>query len=416
MPEDVLRDVTNATMATMREEEARVPQRLSITDPDLVAMGGIGTPATATQSTAGDFVVTAEGLAYLNSKFPALQGISPSMAQKLSFSSILLLNDALVKSAKEVSKQDARQKLATNAEAIKSNPVRIEAGEDNRFQRLHSARFLGGPGCSSQIEWHKARAEMANEGVKAISTYDMDSVGSGGSTTAKGWMEIHNPASPNLKLKQFHMANVGSSSSGTRRISLADGSTAMDVGDSLKEVTELEEFKNALATLRDAMHFALPWNKTIAAIQGFMRISSHCAKDLGGSGDRAKVLSLFVDHVLERNAANWCDGRDFLGVMELTQTWATWNGQRAQARGAQLSQTATYRKSEAQLKFQRKEKPKKKGGNNLCRKFNSAGGCPSGGVGAECKTPFGTVLRHACSAGNGKGGRCEGGHPKQQHT
>lgn len=49
-----------------------------------------------------------------------------------------------MKSAKEVSKQDARQKLATNAEAIKSNPVRIEAGEDNRFQRLHSARFLGG--------------------------------------------------------------------------------------------------------------------------------------------------------------------------------------------------------------------------------------------------------------------------------
>ncbi len=411
-----MQDVTNTTIEAMREEEARVPQRLSIADPDMLAMSSLGIPAPAIQGAAGDSVVTAEVLAYLNSKFPALQGISPSMAQKLSFSSILLLNDALMKSAKEVSKQDARQKLVANAEAIKSNPVRVEAGEDNRFQRLHPARFLGGPGCSSQIEWHKARAEMANEGVKAISTYDMDTVGSGGSTTAKGWMEIHNPASPNLKLKQFHMANVGRSSSGTRRISLADGSTAMDVGDSLKEVAEMEEFRNALATLRDAMHFALPWNKTIAAIQGFMRISSHCAKDLGGSGDQAKVLSLFVDHVLESNAANWCDGRDFLGVMELTQTWATWNGQRAQARGIQPSHTTTYRKSEAQLKFLKKEKSKKKGGNNLCRKFNSAGGCPSGGVGAGCKTPFGTALRHACSASNGKGARCEGGHSKQQHT
>jgi hypothetical protein len=258
---------------------------------------------------------------------------------------------------------------------------------------------------------------MANTGVKAIGTYDMDAVGSGGATTAKGWMEIHNPASSNLKLKYFHMANVGCSSSGTRRISLADGSSAMDVGDSLKEVTELEEFRNALSTLRDAMHFALPWNMTIAAIQGFMRISSHCSKDLGGGGDRAKILSLFVDHVLERNAANWVDGKDFLGTGELTQTWATWNGQRGQSKGAQPTRNAeSYRKSEAQMSYQKKEKAKKvKSGNNLCRKFNQTTGCPSGGPGAECKTPFGKPLKHGCNANNGKGGRCEGGHPRHQH-
>jgi hypothetical protein len=59
------------------------------------------------------------------------------------------------------------------------------------------------------------------------------------------------------------------------------------VGDSLKEIHDLEEFKRALNTAREAMGYALPWNKSVSAICGFMQASNYCYKQAqqGGPAD-----------------------------------------------------------------------------------------------------------------------------------
>jgi hypothetical protein len=60
------------------------------------------------------------------------------------------------------------------------------------------------------------------------------------------------------------MGNVGGGAAASKRLCLEDDSTAFTVGDSLKEIMDLEEFKRALSTAREAMSYALPWNKSIS--------------------------------------------------------------------------------------------------------------------------------------------------------
>jgi hypothetical protein len=64
-------------------------------------------------------------------------------------------------------------------------------------------------GSSAQNTRLKAHEILKTDGVLALGNYDMDAIGYEGSVTAKGWQEIHNPASLNLNLKFFFISNVG---------------------------------------------------------------------------------------------------------------------------------------------------------------------------------------------------------------
>jgi hypothetical protein len=353
-------------------------------------------------------MISAEELAYLHSKFPSLKGTPDSILRKMDFAGILMLHDALGKESRDASRQDTGQKLASNAAAMRELSTIVETGEDNRFDKLHPCRFIGGAGCSSQAMWLRAREILGNKGVKPIGCYDMDAIGSGGSVTARAWMEIHNPASLNLKLKLFHMANVGTGASASKRISLADGDTSLDVGDSFKEVTELEEFKCALEAARSAMAFALPWNHSITAITGFMKISQFCAKELGGNAKRAAILSAFVDHVFHRNAENWVNNRAHLSTNQLTTAWSSWYGQRS-ATFLPPGGAESFRKPDSLSKGEKKKKEK----DDLCRRYNSVGGCPN--VATNCHTLSGKPLRHLCNANIGGGRKCAKNHTRMDH-
>ena len=50
-----------------------------------------------------------------------------------------------------------------------------------------------------------------------LGNYNLEAIGCGGCVTPKGWAELHNPASQELKLKWFHLPNVGSGSSSSKR-------------------------------------------------------------------------------------------------------------------------------------------------------------------------------------------------------
>ena len=107
--------------------------------------------------------------------------------------------------------------------------------------------------------------------MTALGNYDLNAVGCGGCVTPKGWLEIHNPASQELKLKLFHMPNMGGAATKKQ-----EGESGVE---SLKEIGDLDSFKIALNTAREAMASALPWNRSISALVGLMLNTNYLSED-----------------------------------------------------------------------------------------------------------------------------------------
>jgi hypothetical protein len=334
---------------------------------------------------------------------PHLQGISEVVLRRLPLMAMFHLNAALAKDKKHAGKLSINAGLAKNSEDLVLNPARINSGLDDRKNTLHEARFLGGASCSNAALWIQGRAVLGAQGATALGNYDLDSVGCGGSVTPKGWRELHNPASQELKLKMFYLPNVASCGLSARKVNLEDGEESLSIGDNLKDIADLEGFKGALNTLREAMHSALPFNRSIGAIVGFLTNTSYLQSDLGSSMKRVAILNEFVDHVLGRNALNWENNVPFLSTDDLAHVWTVWKGKRGALFQAQD-------KSE-----KRKDKPKqKKEPGNICRRFN-AETCPSQ-ADKECVSPTGIKLRHVCNKFKQGGGMCEKDHSRKAHV
>jgi len=339
---------------------------------------------------------------------PAVQHLPEEMLAKMSVATLFQLNSALAKESKLASKLGPAAKLSSNLQQIMQNPSVVSAGLDDRKTKIHSSRFdLGGLCCSNQEAWLQAKSSIPQEGVTAVGCYDMDSIGCGGCVTPKGWLELHNPGSTELKLKYFYMPNVGSCASSGKRVSVEDGSDAISIGDSMKEIADMEGFRSALNAAREALASALPWNRSISAILGFMLNSNYCQADLHGNLRRASILSEFVDYVFSRNAMNWSNNQAFLSTDELTHVWSTWKGKRAFS----IMASSSSDKASKEKPF----KPVKREKDDICRKFNMPQGCPL--KEEDCKTTFGLKLRHVCNAylSGQKGKKCEKNHPRMDH-
>jgi hypothetical protein len=330
---------------------------------------------------------------------PALKELPEQLLQQLPRSEIFQLNAALLKESKSASKIQTNAKLMMNAQSLEKNPTRIDAGYDDRKRVLHRSRFLGGASCSAQQLWLEARQVLGPKGVLPLGNYDLDAVGCGGCVTPRGWQAIHDPSSADLKLKLFYLPNVGGSGLASKKISLEDNDGSISVAESMKDISDMDAFRSALNALREAMACALPWNRSISAICGFLQNTNFCSSDLLQNNKRAAILTEFVDHVLSRNALNWENQQPFLSADDLAHTWATWKARRVSA----------YRGAEG--KQGKKEEGAKKR-DNICRKFNGEG-CPNDAK--DCKTFYGTKLRHVCSFVLPSGAKCQKDHPKPDH-
>jgi hypothetical protein len=333
---------------------------------------------------------------------PALRDLPVSMLQQLSRSEVFQLNAALVKESKNASKIQTNAKLLMNAQQLERNPERVEAGWDDRKKLLHRARFLGGASCTAQQLWLEAREVLGPNGITAIGNYDLDSLGCGGCVTPKGWALLHDPSSSDLKLKLFYLPNVGGSALSTKRLKLEENDSEVNIGENYKEIADMEGLKAALNTLREAMHCALPWNRSISAIVGFMTNTSFCSADLNNNQRRAAILAEFIDYTLSRNALNWENKQPFLSADDLSHTWASWKARRS------LLFTAGGGSGGGSGK-----KQNAKARDDICRKYNSQAGCPNAAT--ECRTFYGNKLRHVCNVMTGGGERCEKDHPKSEH-
>ena len=233
-----------------------------------------------------------------------------------------------------------------------------------------------------------------------LGNYNLEAIGCGGCVTPKGWAELHNPASQELKLKWFHLPNVGSGSSSSKR---REGE---DTGESSKEIGDLESFKIVLNTARKGLTSALPWNRNISAIVRLMLNTSYMQEDLGGNSKRAAILTEFVDYVFSRNALNWENNQSFLSTDELSHVWANWKGKRGVSSGSAKASDKSKKDKEGDSK--------KKIQGDICKFFNTKG-CKHQSD-KECKTLFGKVLRHVCNKYLSGGRVCQKDHCRVDHT
>ena len=328
---------------------------------------------------------------------PQLKGVPENFLEKLPLSAMFQLNSALQKERKNTEKLGVNARLAQNAKKAVACPATIASGLDNRRDLLHKARFLGGACSSLTDQWAAARAAIGETGVVALGCYDLDAVGCGGSVTPKAWLELHNPASQELKIKMFHLPNVANSGlSGKKQ----DGS---EEGESLREIADLDSYKAALNTAREAMSSALPWNRSIGAIVGLMINTNYLQEDIGGNPKRAAILVEFTDYVFGRNALNWENSQAFLTTDDLTHVWANWKAKRG-----------IHVKSTEKKKEKDSTSSSKKAAADVCRLWN-AKACTSQNE-KECKTAWGRVLKHACNKFVPGGKLCMKDHPRCDHT
>ena len=333
---------------------------------------------------------------------PHLKKVPENMLKKLPISAIFQLNSALAKESKNTEKMSVSTRMAENAEQLLRCPIKIPQGEDDRCDKLHVARFLGGPSCSATEVWLKARKHIGQKGILALGNFELDTVGCGGSVTPKGWQAIQNPSSQELKIKQFYLPNVSSSGISTRRLDVGDGEETVTYGTNLREIADLEGYKGALNTLREAMATALPWNRSISAIVGFMVNSNYLQSDLGSNNKRTAILVEFTDYILSRNALNWQNSQPFVSTDEMSHIWLNWKGKRA----------SLFTSSSTQDR-KRDNKGKKEKGSDICKRYNS-GTCMKQ-QDKECTTFFGTKYRHVCNKYMPGGSICEKDHPRKDH-
>ena len=83
----------------------------------------------------------------LRDDLPNLSHHSDEVLQSLPWSALFRLNSSLETNHKSGKKLSVN--MQKNLEKIKKKPVKVEAGEDNRSNKLHESRYIGGHICQN---------------------------------------------------------------------------------------------------------------------------------------------------------------------------------------------------------------------------------------------------------------------------
>lgn len=340
------------------------------------------------------------------------------MLTKTPIETLLKLEATSIKLKNLEKSRHVEDRLATNREDLLKIKIEVKTGWDDRWTHLHEARFLPGAACSATKLWLRAREVLGTSGQAAVSVYDMASVGLAGHVTPKGWEVLGDPGNSAISINLFSISNCGKRTA----------SKGHDLPEEeMREIVELGELKVAVRTLREAMSFAQPWNKSASALEGFLVQSNFCSADLEGIEQQAAILTSFVDYVLRENTNRWRGQEAFLTISEIKSSWESYLGSRPQSmltkskrqyfggyRSAQQKQMPQSFTSSNQQQHQQGQNQQTNGGTNsqgqassgrvhvpaalwwddICVMYN-IGKCmkPPG----TCITKRGRPLRHICN-------------------
>ncbi len=278
----------------------------------------------------GSSAITHSNLAAMRSKFPFLKDFSDGFIHATKPDCILKMKFTMLKIKESERTRDADDKLAANRAALGTSPKVLKEGIDDRWSNLHECIFLPGAGCSAAKLWLTARTFLGLSAGPALGNYDMHSVGLGGFVSAKGWVELANPSSTKLSLKQFCLNSCRS------KVSNKKGDSEDDT-----EFSEIGELQLALRTLRTAASLVSPWNLSFIVIENFLINNRFCRDNLQGLDKQAALLCQFVDYILLENANKWRDCELFLTSGDLKNAWQAFFSARPQSALAKKKQEQT---------------------------------------------------------------------------
>jgi hypothetical protein len=232
-------------------------------------------------------------------------------------------------------------KMAKTLERLRQNPVTVPEGMDDRISILHDVRFYPGTVCPSKKQWLEARKRLGIDGSEPLATYDMATAGLGGSVTNQGWIHLASPGSSGLCLKQFSSANIGNAAGFTRRFSLAEGESAVNISDDLKEIADIKSLRNAMRTMTYAARHVMHWNHSFPALHHFLENNDYGAVELANCTNRVSEMVNFINHVLGVNAQNWIQEEPFISTPDLAKEFTVWLQSRPSAAPAAYNQNPT---------------------------------------------------------------------------
>jgi hypothetical protein len=310
----------------------------------------------------------------------------------MSIRDLISLDKKLEKNAKSSKKLTV--KLAKNLEKIKKFPVKVEAGEDNRADKLHSARFLGGHLCDHTEIWLKARNSIGLAGSEPVSRYDTEALGMSNFINSHIWTACHDPGSKEISIKMLS----------PQALKIARGATDKDEAAAKRDFEEMGEVALALNTLTNAIHCVHPWNFSVVALNFFLTSVEFGERDISNKSTRISFVCDFVDEVLLHNAGAWDDSKPFLTAPDLSNKWLTAIMLKFPRAGPSKTQNEKSSPSPQQKRNDNNNSAAGNSKNNkpfippgVCRRF-SFNFCPNQ-TDATCLAPWDTskTLRHECA-------------------
>ncbi len=88
-----------------------------------------------------------------------------------------------------------------------------------------------------------------------------------------------------------------------------------------EDITDLAEFQLALRAMRSAMMMVMPWNFSVAALEGFLINSRYCREDIGALDKHAQILTQFADYITKENSSRWRNKEPFITAGEMRSFW-----------------------------------------------------------------------------------------------
>ena len=316
----------------------------------------------------------------LKKKFTFLADFSEEFIASQPLETLLKMETTSLKIKEFEKGKAATTRLAANRDTIETTYTQVKEGRDNRWNELHPARFLPGAGCSAAKLWLRAREVLGDRGTTPIGTYDMASIGLAGFVSKRGWCELHQPGSDSISIKMF---NINACSARISKSAIAGNE------EELREIVDLGELKLALRVAREAQSFVYPWNKSMAAIEGFLQRSNFCMGELGGVDKPAAVLTQFIDFALATNADKWKNHEAFLSAGDLKTLWDSFYGAKPESALTKAKQQDGKNKV-PRLHYFNSNAPF----DDVCRNYN-IGRCVR--PPARCTLKNGTPLRHVCN-------------------
>ena len=343
---------------------------------------------------------------------PNLNHHSDETLQNLSWTELFRLDSKLDSRGKSGKK--LTEKLQKNLEKIKKNPVKIEAGEDNRSNKLHSSRFIGGHICQNSDIWLQARESVGISGLDPISRYDVDGVGLSGHINSHFWAILHNPGDKDISITRLSPDALKS----------ARTSNDKDSESCRKDFKTINEIRHALATIRTATGMIHPWNMSVTTLEYFLNSIHFNERESGSVSEKVSFVTEFIDEVLLFNAEAWDDNMPFMSASRIAQKWNTDIGLKMPAcknnsknKDQKQNQNQNQNQNQSQNQNQNQNKPREKrampGG--VCRRFNYKF-CPSQND-DSCSAPWDSnlKLKHICGFQKMDRSFCLQKHPFVEH-